>query len=186
MFKAQQSGGPNIRQVGIVEIGDDVEIGADGCLDRGTVENTVVNNNCKIDNLVPISHNVLIDEGTALQFWGRLQPTTVGWRPTAVSCGFSSISVGTLVDPQITRAAGFDFILVKDPPWWTAADQAVAGPLVNARLSCLATPGCACCPAVHLPGSETRPHTSACTRPLPDPRQILCVPLSVWAQGLAI
>ena len=52
--------------------------------------------------------------GTALQFWGRLQsnrrrlqPTAVGWRPTAISCSSSSVLVGALVDPQVTRAGVF-------------------------------------------------------------------------------
>ena len=49
--------------------------------------------------------------GAALQFWGRLQPTAVGWRPTAVSYSSRSISVGALVDPQITRAGGFPSFL---------------------------------------------------------------------------
>ncbi|WHA04353.1 UDP-3-O-(3-hydroxymyristoyl)glucosamine N-acyltransferase [Candidatus Bandiella numerosa] len=59
-------GGPKIRQVGIVEIGDNVEIGANSCIDRGTLENTIIKNNCKIDNLVQIGHNVVIDEGTII------------------------------------------------------------------------------------------------------------------------
>ncbi|MFK7761154.1 MAG: UDP-3-O-(3-hydroxymyristoyl)glucosamine N-acyltransferase [Candidatus Midichloriaceae bacterium] len=59
-------GGPKIRQVGIVEIGDNVEIGANSCIDRGTLENTIIKNNCKIDNLVQIGHNVIIDENTII------------------------------------------------------------------------------------------------------------------------
>jgi UDP-3-O-[3-hydroxymyristoyl] glucosamine N-acyltransferase len=59
-------GGPKIRQVGIVEIGDNVEIGANSCVDRGTLGNTVIKNNCKIDNLVQIGHNVIIDEGAVI------------------------------------------------------------------------------------------------------------------------
>ena len=61
--------------------------------------------------------------GAALRFWGRLQPnprrlqpTAVSWRPTAVGlgptavcCSSSSISVGAVVDPHITRAGGFYF-----------------------------------------------------------------------------
>lgn len=59
-------GGPKIRQVGIVEIGNNVEIGANTCIDRGTLENTVIKDNCKIDNLVQIGHNVIINEGTVI------------------------------------------------------------------------------------------------------------------------
>ena len=59
-------GGPKIKQVGIVEIGNNVEIGANVCIDRGTLGNTVIKDNCKIDNLVQIGHNVEIDENTII------------------------------------------------------------------------------------------------------------------------
>jgi UDP-3-O-[3-hydroxymyristoyl] glucosamine N-acyltransferase len=44
--------------IGGVEIHDDVEIGANTCIDRGTLENTVIGKGSKIDNLVHIAHNV--------------------------------------------------------------------------------------------------------------------------------
>lgn len=46
--------------IGGVEIHDDVEIGANTCIDRGTLENTVIGKGTKIDNLVHIAHNVTI------------------------------------------------------------------------------------------------------------------------------
>ena len=46
--------------VGGVQIGDGVEIGANTCIDRGTLGNTVIGNGTKIDNLVHIAHNVSI------------------------------------------------------------------------------------------------------------------------------
>jgi len=47
-----------IPHVGGCTIEDDVEIGANSCVDRGSVGNTVVESGCKIDNLVQIAHNV--------------------------------------------------------------------------------------------------------------------------------
>lgn len=55
-----------IIQLGIVEIGKDVEVGANSCIDRGAIENTVIGDGCKIDNLVQIGHNVVIGKGTVL------------------------------------------------------------------------------------------------------------------------
>lgn len=52
MRKAEHYGG--------VEIGNDVEIGANTCIDRGTIDNTVIGDNTKTDNLVHIAHNVHI------------------------------------------------------------------------------------------------------------------------------
>jgi UDP-3-O-[3-hydroxymyristoyl] glucosamine N-acyltransferase len=49
-----------IKQVGKVIIGKNVEIGANTCIDRGALENTIVDDNTKIDNLVQIGHNVVI------------------------------------------------------------------------------------------------------------------------------
>ena len=55
-----------ILQIGIVEIGDDVEIGANSCIDRGAIENTIISKDVKIDNLVQIAHNVSIGQGTVI------------------------------------------------------------------------------------------------------------------------
>ena len=49
---------------GGVEIGENVEIGSNACICRGTFSNTKIMNHTKIDNLVHIAHNVVIDEGS--------------------------------------------------------------------------------------------------------------------------
>lgn len=56
------SGGRHVKidQVGIVEIGDDVEIGANTTIDRARFGKTVVGEGTKIDNLVQVAHNVVI------------------------------------------------------------------------------------------------------------------------------
>ena len=55
-----------IEQLGRVVIGDDVEIGANTCIDRGALGDTVIGDGVKIDNLVMIGHNVRIGEHTAI------------------------------------------------------------------------------------------------------------------------
>lgn len=55
-----------IEQLGAVTIGDDVEIGANTCIDRGALENTVVGDGVKLDNLIQIGHNVQIGNHTAM------------------------------------------------------------------------------------------------------------------------
>ncbi|GHG64601.1 UDP-3-O-acylglucosamine N-acyltransferase [Alishewanella longhuensis] len=55
-----------IPQTGAVIIGDDCEIGANTCIDRGAIENTVIGNNVIIDNLCQIAHNVKIGDHTAM------------------------------------------------------------------------------------------------------------------------
>jgi UDP-3-O-[3-hydroxymyristoyl] glucosamine N-acyltransferase len=51
-------------QLGGVEIEDDVEIGANTCIDRGALSNTIIKKGVKIDNLVQIAHNCIIGEYT--------------------------------------------------------------------------------------------------------------------------
>lgn len=55
-----------IPQVGGVRIGDDVEIGANTCIDRGTLDPTVIADGVKLDNLIQVAHNVIIGEHTAI------------------------------------------------------------------------------------------------------------------------
>lgn len=55
-----------IEQLGAVQIGDDVEIGANTCVDRGALSNTVIEDGVKLDNLIQIGHNVHIGKHTAM------------------------------------------------------------------------------------------------------------------------
>lgn len=55
-----------IPQIGNVVIGNNVEIGANTCIDRATMGSTCIGDNVKIDNLVQIAHNVTIGEGTGI------------------------------------------------------------------------------------------------------------------------
>ncbi len=50
-------------QLGRVIIGDDVEIGANTCIDRGTSMDTEIGDGTKLDNLVQVAHNVRIGKG---------------------------------------------------------------------------------------------------------------------------
>ncbi len=52
-----------IPSIGSVIIEDDVEIGANTCIDKGTIENTIIGSQTKIDNLVQIGHNCKIGKG---------------------------------------------------------------------------------------------------------------------------
>jgi UDP-3-O-[3-hydroxymyristoyl] glucosamine N-acyltransferase len=65
-FAPTQGRWEKIEQLGAVRIGDDVEIGANTCIDRGALEDTVIEDGVKLDNLVQIGHNVHIGEHTAI------------------------------------------------------------------------------------------------------------------------
>jgi UDP-3-O-[3-hydroxymyristoyl] glucosamine N-acyltransferase len=55
-----------IEQLGAVQIGDDVEIGANTCIDRGALQDTVIEDGVKLDNLIQIGHNVRVGRNTAM------------------------------------------------------------------------------------------------------------------------
>ncbi len=55
-----------IHSLGGVVVGDDVELGANACIDRGTVRPTRVGHGCKIDNLVQVGHNVVLGDNCLL------------------------------------------------------------------------------------------------------------------------
>ena len=55
-----------IEQLGAVRIGNDVEIGANTCIDRGALADTVIEDGVKLDNLIQIGHNVRVGAHTAI------------------------------------------------------------------------------------------------------------------------
>ena len=55
-----------IEQLGAVRIGNDVDIGANTCIDRGALADTVIEDGVKLDNLIQIAHNVHIGRHTAI------------------------------------------------------------------------------------------------------------------------
>jgi len=55
-----------IEQLGAVRIGNHVEIGANSCIDRGALEDTLIGDGVKLDNLVQIGHNVQVGAHTAM------------------------------------------------------------------------------------------------------------------------
>lgn len=55
-----------IEQLGAVRIGSDVEIGANTCIDRGALDDTVIEDGVKLDNLIQIGHNVRVGKNTAM------------------------------------------------------------------------------------------------------------------------
>ena len=65
-FAPQTESYAKVPQIGVVEIGNNVEIGANACVDRATMGATRIANGVKIDNLVQVAHNVEIGENTVI------------------------------------------------------------------------------------------------------------------------
>lgn len=65
-FAQERGAWTKIEQLGAVRIGDDVEIGANTCIDRGALNDTVIEDGVKLDNLVQIGHNVHVGRHSAM------------------------------------------------------------------------------------------------------------------------
>jgi UDP-3-O-[3-hydroxymyristoyl] glucosamine N-acyltransferase len=66
-----------VPQVGSVRIGDDVEVGANTTIDRGAIDDTVVEDGVKLDNQIQVGHNVLIGAHTAIAACTGISGSTV-------------------------------------------------------------------------------------------------------------
>lgn len=65
-FAPHQGEWVKIEQLGAVVVGNDVEIGANTCIDRGALQDTVIEDGVKLDNLVQIGHNVRVGRHSAM------------------------------------------------------------------------------------------------------------------------
>ncbi len=65
-FAPAKSGYDKIPQIGIVDIEDNVEIGANTCVDRATMGHTIIHSGTKLDNLIQIAHNDEIGSNTVM------------------------------------------------------------------------------------------------------------------------
>jgi UDP-3-O-[3-hydroxymyristoyl] glucosamine N-acyltransferase len=65
-FAPNQGRWEKIAQLGAVRIGDDVEIGANTCIDRGALDDTVIEDGVKLDNQIQIGHNVRVGAHSAM------------------------------------------------------------------------------------------------------------------------
>lgn len=86
-----------IEQLGAVRIGCDVEIGASTCIDRGALDDTVIEDGVKLDNLVQVAHNVRIGAHTAVA-------GCVGIAGSAVIGAYCTIGGGAGINGHITLA----------------------------------------------------------------------------------
>lgn len=86
-----------IEQLGAVRIGNDVEIGANTCIDRGALQDTVIEDGVKLDNLIQIGHNVRVGAHTAMA-------GCVGVAGSAVIGAHCTIGGGAIVLGHLTVA----------------------------------------------------------------------------------
>ena len=93
-----------IAHLGNVIIGDDVSIGANTTIDRGSIDNTEIHNGVKIDNLVHIAHNVIIGENTAIAATTGIAGTTIIGKRCMIGGMVGIVGQLTITDDVIVNA----------------------------------------------------------------------------------
>lgn len=90
-FAPNQEGYDKIPQIGIVVIEDNVEIGANTCIDRSTMGQTIIHQGVKLDNLIQVAHNCEIGENTVMSAQvGMAGSTKIGaWCMVGGQAGFA-------------------------------------------------------------------------------------------------
>jgi UDP-3-O-[3-hydroxymyristoyl] glucosamine N-acyltransferase len=124
-FAPNQGHWEKIEQLGGVRIGHDVEIGANTCIDRGALDDTVIEDGVKLDNLIQIAHNVHIGAYTAMAGCSAVAgSTTIGAHCTIggaamiighlTLCDGVHISMGTAVTRSILKPGHYSGVFPID------------------------------------------------------------------------
>ena len=87
-----------VPQIGSVAIGNDVEIGANTTIDRGTIDDTVIEDGVKLDNLVQIAHNVRLGEHTIMAAMSGVAGSTKVGKRCMIGGGVVMINQLTICD----------------------------------------------------------------------------------------
>ena len=104
-FAPHQGQWVKIEQLGAVRVGDDCEIGANTCVDRGALQDTVLEDGVKLDNLVQIGHNVHIGRHTAMAGCAGVAGSAVIGAHCTVGGGAIVLGHLSLADPVHISAA---------------------------------------------------------------------------------
>jgi UDP-3-O-[3-hydroxymyristoyl] glucosamine N-acyltransferase len=124
-FAPHAGGWEKIEQLGAVTIGNDVEIGANTCIDRGALADTVIEDGAKLDNLIQVAHGVRIGRNTVIAAnTGIAGSTTIG--PNCIIGGAAMIqghitivegtfvSAGTFISRSIHKPGSYTGIFPMD------------------------------------------------------------------------
>ena len=131
-----------IPQIGGVAIGDDVEIGANTTIDRGTMDDTVIGDGVKLDNQIQIGHNCHIGAHTAMAgFSGVAGSTDIGSHCTVGAaavilghlslCDHVHVSAGTVISRSIRKAGTYTGMFPADDSKSWARNTAVVRHLAD-------------------------------------------------------
>jgi UDP-3-O-[3-hydroxymyristoyl] glucosamine N-acyltransferase len=120
-FAPTAQGFVKIAQLGSVSIGDDVEVGANSAIDRGSLDDTVIGDGVKIDNLVQIGHNVRIGEHTVIAGCAGIAGSATIGRRCMIGGGVGVAGHITICDGTIVGGMSLVERTVTEPGFYTGA-----------------------------------------------------------------
>ena len=108
-----------VPQIGRAVLGDDVELGANTCIDRGALGDTVVEEGVKMDNLIQVGHNVVVGAHTAIAACAGIAGSTRVGRHCKIGgaamihghisiCDHAVVAAGTMVRKSIDTPGLYD------------------------------------------------------------------------------
>jgi len=104
-----------VPQVGAVQIGNDVEIGANTAIDRGAIEDTIIDDGVKLDNLIQIAHNVRIGKNTVMAACAAVAGSTTIGENCAIGGQVGIVGHLTIVDNVTITARSAVLQSIKAP-----------------------------------------------------------------------
>jgi UDP-3-O-[3-hydroxymyristoyl] glucosamine N-acyltransferase len=110
-----------IHQLGGVIIGDEVEIGANTTIDRGALDDTVIGDRVKMDNLIQIAHNVRIGDDTIMAACTGVAGSAVIGRRCKIGGRVSINGHITIADDVVLHTCSFIARSIDEPDTWSAA-----------------------------------------------------------------
>jgi UDP-3-O-[3-hydroxymyristoyl] glucosamine N-acyltransferase len=120
-----------IPQLGSVVIEDDVMIGANTTIDRGALDDTVIEQGCKLDNLIHVAHNVRIGAHTAIAACAGIAGSTIIGRYCRISGGAGILGHLKITDHVTITAMSMVTRDIKTPGVYSSAIPAMESVLWN-------------------------------------------------------
>jgi UDP-3-O-[3-hydroxymyristoyl] glucosamine N-acyltransferase len=124
-FAANAGTWVKVPQVGSVEIGDDVEIGANTTIDRGAIDDTVVEHGVKLDNQIQVGHNVTIGAHTAIAGCVGISGSTTIGRRCMIGGGVGIAGHLTIADDVVVTGCSLVSASIKHPGSYSSGMPAV-------------------------------------------------------------
>ena len=110
-----------VPQLGGVRIGNDVEIGSNTTIDRGAIDDTVIGNGVRLDNLIQIAHNVEVGDHTAMAAYTGISGSTIIGKRCMFAGRAGVVGHINICDDVVVGGATMISKDIREPGFYTAS-----------------------------------------------------------------